>query len=323
MLQGWRAAGAELVFFSPLADETPDLSCDACWLPGGYPELHAGRLASAGGFMTGLRGFAETRPIHGECGGYMVLGRTLTDAAGAAHPMAGLLGVSTSFAKRKLHLGYRTARLLEDGCLGQAGTELRGHEFHYASIEDTGDDALPWRPSPTPMAAIRTGRRPARACLRQLLPPDRGGMTMAGAPVFVCVSCKQDDTQSPRPGVRAARDAVAAEVSARGLDLQVTPVECLSVCKRPCTIAFAAEGKWTYVIGDLEAGTHVDDIVTGAERYAASTNGIVPWRERPVPVRRGVLARVPPMQLQTGRSALSRHLDGGYRVDDNWHSERM
>jgi predicted metal-binding protein len=124
-------------------------------------------------------------------------------------------------------------------------------------------------------------------------------MTMAGATVFVCISCNQDDTQSPRPGA-VLYDAVAAEVSARGLDLQVTPVECLSVCKRPCTIAFAAEGKWTYVIGDLEAGTHVDDIVTGAERYAASTNGIVPWRERPVPVRRGVVARVPPMHFKPG-----------------------
>jgi cobyrinic acid a,c-diamide synthase len=140
MLQGWRRAGAEMVFFSPLADEAPDPSCDACWLPGGYPELHAGRLASAGIFMAGLRRFAEIRPVHGECGGYMVLGRALTDAEGTVHPMAGLLGVSTSFAKRKLHLGYRSARLLADACLGKAGTELRGHEFHYASVVDLGDD---------------------------------------------------------------------------------------------------------------------------------------------------------------------------------------
>jgi len=141
MLAGWRAAGAAIAFFSPLADEAPDPSCDACWLPGGYPELHAGRLASAQIFMTGLRQFAETRPVHGECGGYMVLGRALVDANGVAHTMAGLLDVSTSFAKRRLHLGYRSARLLDDGCLGRAGTELRGHEFHYASIEDVGGDA--------------------------------------------------------------------------------------------------------------------------------------------------------------------------------------
>jgi cobyrinic acid a,c-diamide synthase len=109
-------------------------------LPGGYPELHAGPLAAARACFDRLRRFAATRPVHGECGGYMVLGQSLTDADGVTHAMAGLLGVSTSFARRKLHLGYRSARLLADGCLGPAGTELRGHEFHYASIETRGDD---------------------------------------------------------------------------------------------------------------------------------------------------------------------------------------
>jgi cobyrinic acid a,c-diamide synthase len=139
--QGWRAAGAEIRFFSPLADEAPDDSCDACWLPGGYPELHAGRLAESRRFFGGLRRFAETRPVHGECGGYMVLGTSLTDADGVAWPMAGLLSVSTSFTQRKLHLGYREAWLLADGCLGPAGTRLRGHEFHYARIDAPGEDA--------------------------------------------------------------------------------------------------------------------------------------------------------------------------------------
>lgn len=130
---GWREVGAELSFFSPLADEAPPPDCDALWLPGGYPELHAGRLAGAGRFLAGLRAFAETRPVHGECGGYMVLGRALVDAEGVAHPMAGLLPVETSFARRRLHLGYRVARLLADGPLGRAGSRLVGHEFHYAS----------------------------------------------------------------------------------------------------------------------------------------------------------------------------------------------
>src|SRR5271166_3923489 len=112
VLQGWRAAGAEIRFFSPLADEGPDHGCDACWLPGGYPELHAGRLAESHRFFDCLRRFAETRPVHGECGGYMVLGTSLIDSGGIIHPMAGLLGVSTSFARRKLHLGYRNARLI-------------------------------------------------------------------------------------------------------------------------------------------------------------------------------------------------------------------
>jgi cobyrinic acid a,c-diamide synthase len=141
ILAGWRNAGAEIAFFSPLGDEPPTDDCELLWLPGGYPELHAGRLAAAARFLDGLRRFAETRPVHGECGGYMVLGQSLTDAAGHAHRMAGLLGASFSFAKRKLHLGYRQARLAEPHPLGAKGALLRGHEFHYATIETkSGDD---------------------------------------------------------------------------------------------------------------------------------------------------------------------------------------
>lgn len=135
ILAGWRKAGAELTFFSPLADEPPPEDCDFCWLPGGYPELHAGRIAGATHFLDGLRRFAEVRPVHGECGGYMVLGQSLTDLAGNAHRMAGLLSPSFSFAKRKLHLGYRQAHLAAAHPLGQKGALLRGHEFHYAMVE--------------------------------------------------------------------------------------------------------------------------------------------------------------------------------------------
>ncbi|KRE22185.1 cobyrinic acid a,c-diamide synthase [Bosea sp. Root483D1] len=137
---GWLAQGAELVPFSPLADEPPPESCDACWLPGGYPELHAGRLAAASRFLDGLRDFARTRPVHGECGGYMVLGKSLIDADGVSHAMAGLLAVETSFAKRKMNLGYRNAALATDGPLGLAGDRLSGHEFHYATVISQGED---------------------------------------------------------------------------------------------------------------------------------------------------------------------------------------
>lgn len=131
---GWRAAGAEILPFSPLADEPPPAGADACWLPGGYPELHAARIAANQTFLNGLRDFARTRAVHGECGGYMVLGETLVDGDGTAHAMAGLLPVTTSFARRKLHLGYRRATTAADGPLGPAGTVVAGHEFHYASI---------------------------------------------------------------------------------------------------------------------------------------------------------------------------------------------
>jgi len=140
LIGAWRRAGAEIFAFSPLADEPPPDSADSCWLPGGYPELHADALAAARRFSQGLRRFAETRPVHGECGGYMVLGESLEDAAGKRHAMTGLLGHATSFARRKLHLGYRTARLLADGVLGRSGTIVRGHEFHYASLTSTGRD---------------------------------------------------------------------------------------------------------------------------------------------------------------------------------------
>ncbi len=134
VLASWRDAGAEIVTFSPLADEPPSEYCDTCWLPGGYPELHASRIASSRRFLDGLRTFAQSRPVHGECGGYMVLGETLEDGDGQTHRMAGLLPVCTSYAKRKMHLGYRVARLLHQGPLGPASQRLVGHEFHYASV---------------------------------------------------------------------------------------------------------------------------------------------------------------------------------------------
>ncbi|MGJ4949061.1 cobyrinate a,c-diamide synthase [Bradyrhizobium sp. HKCCYLS20291] len=143
LLQHWRAAGAEIVPFSPLNDEAPDPAADAVWLPGGYPELHAGRLASSRSFIDGLRTMAARGvAVHGECGGYMTLGTGLEDAQGIRHAMAGLLALETSFAKRRLHLGYRRATLLADCSLGRAGASLRGHEFHYATILSEADDPL-------------------------------------------------------------------------------------------------------------------------------------------------------------------------------------
>ena len=140
VLDGWRRAGAEILPFSPLGDEAPAGDCDVCWLPGGYPELHAGRLAAARRFLGGLSRIAQNHPVHGECGGYMVLGEAIEDAKGVRHVMAGLLGHATSFAKRKLHLGYRQARLLVDNPIGSVGDIVRGHEFHHASIIAKGND---------------------------------------------------------------------------------------------------------------------------------------------------------------------------------------
>ena len=139
LIDGWRAAGAEVVTFSPLADEAPPVA-DVCWLPGGYPELHAGVLAGAERFRSGMQRFAG--PIHGECGGYMVLGEGLVDKAGVRHQMLGLLGLVTSFERRKMHLGYRLATLLAPMPGQGAGSLLRGHEFHYSTILDQPDPPL-------------------------------------------------------------------------------------------------------------------------------------------------------------------------------------
>jgi cobyrinic acid a,c-diamide synthase len=135
VLDGWRIAGAELLPFSPLADEPPDAGADAVFLPGGYPELHAPRLAGNQAFIRGLRASAARgASVYGECGGFMTLGKALVDRQGKSHAMAGLLPIATSFAEPRLHLGYRRIRLLAPSSLGQVGTTYRGHEFHYASL---------------------------------------------------------------------------------------------------------------------------------------------------------------------------------------------
>ncbi|TVR82469.1 MAG: cobyrinate a,c-diamide synthase [Rhodospirillales bacterium] len=139
VIDGWRAAGAEIVPFSPLADEAPDAAADAIYLPGGYPELHAGRLAANHRFRAAVyHAAARGAVVWGECGGYMVLGRGLVDADGHRHRMLDLLDLETSFAERRLHLGYRRAVLEADTVLGPAGTAYRGHEFHYARTVTEG-----------------------------------------------------------------------------------------------------------------------------------------------------------------------------------------
>lgn len=142
MIEAWRSAGAEIIPFSPLADEAPAADADVVWFPGGYPELHAGTIAGAMCFMDGLRSFAQTRPVHGECGGYMVLGETLIDKEGVPHAMAGLLRVVTSYERRQLHLGYRAAELLAPMPGYGVGNTLRGHEFHYSTLVEERDEPL-------------------------------------------------------------------------------------------------------------------------------------------------------------------------------------
>lgn len=161
LLSGWRAAGAEIVPFSPLADEPPDGAADAVFLPGGYPELHAGRLAASRRFLDGLRAAAGRGAlVYGECGGFMVLGKCLIDGDSEAHAMAGLVPVTTSFAARKLSLGYREMR--HAGALPFPAV-LRGHEFHYSTLvaQGAGEPLFEVRDASGhqhPPAGLRVGR---------------------------------------------------------------------------------------------------------------------------------------------------------------------
>lgn len=113
--------------------------------------------------------------------------------------------------------------------------------------------------------------------------------------IHICTTCKSaDDTAEERAGAqlyRAVRD-LAAE---RGDDVEIVPVECLSVCKRPVTFGFAAPGKWTYVYADAPPATAAATILDGAALYAATPDGLIPWKQRPDALKKGVVSRVPPL----------------------------
>ena len=126
--------------------------------------------------------------------------------------------------------------------------------------------------------------------------------------LYVCVTCKgavsnenlvthdgQAKPDEPRAGMRLF-DALAASARSEDDPVAIVGVECLSNCKRACTVALASEGRWTYVYGDLDPASSVGDILAGAALYAASDDGIVPWRERPTVFRKGVVARIPPLR---------------------------
>jgi cobyrinic acid a,c-diamide synthase len=131
LLDDWHSQGSDLSFFSPLAGESPRMDSDAVYLPGGYPELHGPTLTSARRFQDGLRtAAARGALIYGECGGYMVLGETLTDKAGVTHRMSGLLPIATDISRPKRTLGYR--RLRHSSPLPWP-LDLMGHEFHYSA----------------------------------------------------------------------------------------------------------------------------------------------------------------------------------------------
>ncbi len=118
--------------------------------------------------------------------------------------------------------------------------------------------------------------------------------------IHVCTTCRRTREDLPegfdRPGIALA-DALASRLVGAGSAITVQPVECLSVCKRPCTVALSGEGKWTYVYGDLDPQGAVETLISFARQYGASPDGVVPWRERPETIRKSVVARIPPLSI--------------------------
>ncbi len=132
-----RAAGGEVVFFSPLADAALPEGCCGVYLCGGYPELYGRELSANLGMLESLRGFARMGgPVFAECGGYMYLMSELKDAEGAVWPMVGHFPWPCHMESGRRELGYRAARTLAASCLGPAGTRLRGHVFHYSTAQE-------------------------------------------------------------------------------------------------------------------------------------------------------------------------------------------
>ncbi len=127
--------GARFVTFSPLADEALP-PCDAAIFGGGFPEVFAEKLSQNKSFLNSLRQrSAEGLPIYGECGGFMYLTEAIEDFSGKVYQMAGLIPARTKMEKKLQTVGYVTARFLDDCLLGKAGSELKGHEFHFSVQE--------------------------------------------------------------------------------------------------------------------------------------------------------------------------------------------
>lgn len=114
--------------------------------------------------------------------------------------------------------------------------------------------------------------------------------------VIVCATCRNGGPAVPEDERPGARLLAALESRDMPEGVTVRRTECLSNCKRGCSIVLRGAGRWTYIYGDLDADAHVDDVLEGAARYRQTADGLVPWRERPEHFRRHCIARIPPME---------------------------
>ena len=132
-----RDLGAELVFFSPLAEKALPEGIAGLYIGGGYPELHAERLSANRSMMDSIKNFAESGgKIYAECGGFMYLMEGIVDFDGKFHRMAGIFPTKAKMLKRRKALGYVEVEAIEDNPLAAKGSRIRGHEFHYSEIDE-------------------------------------------------------------------------------------------------------------------------------------------------------------------------------------------
>ena len=125
---------------------------------------------------------------------------------------------------------------------------------------------------------------------------------MAETTIYICTTCRlPDDTSEPRPGAKLLAE-LENSLKKTNDSIRLEGVECLSVCKRPCTVAFSAPGKWTYVYGDFSSETAPETILAGAALYSAAEDGLIPWKMRPDALKKGVVARLPPSLTSPSRS---------------------
>jgi cobyrinic acid a,c-diamide synthase len=135
-LDALRAAGAEIVEFSPLADRTLPDETDALYIGGGYPELYAAELSANHSMRASIGQFVESgAPTYAECGGLMYLGRHLRLRDGDNFPMVGVLPFGTMLTDRLVRFGYTEVSFTSDCLLGRAGATARGHSFHFSTID--------------------------------------------------------------------------------------------------------------------------------------------------------------------------------------------
>jgi predicted metal-binding protein len=115
--------------------------------------------------------------------------------------------------------------------------------------------------------------------------------------VLVCITCRasSDPSDSPRKGMVLAN--ATARALGNALDVNVLRVRCLGNCNRGLSAAIRRENAWTYVFGDLDAERDGPNLIAGARLFAESTDGLMPWRGRPEPLKRGLIARMPPLSF--------------------------